>query len=102
LAHYRAGEFEQAIGQLEQSNATGWSDEAKAQNWLVLAMAHARAGRPDTAHQCLERAKASARKAAPNSPGQPAHAYAGDWGEFQVLLREAESVVNGRRVEAPD
>jgi serine/threonine protein kinase/tetratricopeptide (TPR) repeat protein len=99
LAYYRAGEFEDAIKPLEQSNAAGWADEAKAQNWLVLAMAHARASRPDTAHQCLERARAIARKAAPGSPGQPARAYAVDWGEIQVLLREAESVVEGKRVE---
>src|SRR5215831_6549752 len=84
LAHYRAGEFEEAIKQLEQSNASGWSDEAKSQNWLVLAMAHARAGRPDPAHECLERARVIARKAAPRSPGQPARPYAVDWGEIQV------------------
>ena len=99
LAHYRAGAFEHAIEQLEQSNASGWGDEAKSQNWLVLAMAHARAGRPEQARQCLERARSIARKAVPKEPGQPGRAYPVDWGEIQVLLREAELVVEGKRVE---
>jgi serine/threonine protein kinase/Flp pilus assembly protein TadD len=93
LAHHRAGDYEAAIIALEQSNGAGWADQGKGQNWLVLAMAHAKAGRPDEARQCLERGRERTKRAAPPAPGQPADDYSGDWGALQILLAEAEKVV---------
>src|SRR5262249_43939857 len=46
LAHYRAGNYQEAINQLEQSKATPWSDLANGQNWLVLAIAPAQSAPP--------------------------------------------------------
>jgi tetratricopeptide (TPR) repeat protein len=99
LAHYRAGEFDKAIEQLEQSNRAGWAETAKGQNWLVLAMAHAKAGRPEDARRCLKEGRERAMKAAPLAPGKPLADYAGDWGELQILLAEAETVVEGKRAK---
>src|SRR5262249_43830622 len=42
LAHYRAGQFDKAIGQLHKSIEGNWG--ARAASWLVLAMAHQRLG----------------------------------------------------------
>src|SRR6185437_888011 len=40
LTLFRAGQYAEAIKTLQQSNAArGWSQQAKSQNWLVLAMA---------------------------------------------------------------
>jgi tetratricopeptide (TPR) repeat protein len=93
LANYRAGDYEAAINALEQSNGTRWAEFGKGQNWLVLAMAHAKAGRPDEARECLERGRECTKKAAPPKPGEPTPAYSGDWGALQILLAEAEAVV---------
>jgi tetratricopeptide (TPR) repeat protein len=42
LAHFRAGQFVEAIQRLEESNAGNWAEQGKMQNRLVLAMAHQR------------------------------------------------------------
>jgi tetratricopeptide (TPR) repeat protein len=99
LAHYRAGDYEAAINALEQSIGTGWADQGKGQNWLVLAMAHAKAGHQEEARQCLKRGRECTKKAAPPAPVQPTAVYAGDWGALQILLAEAEKVVEGKRAK---
>jgi tetratricopeptide (TPR) repeat protein len=99
LAHYRAGDYEAAINALEQSNGTGWADQGKGQNWLVLAMARAKAGHQEEARQCLKRGRECTKKAAPPGPGQPTAVYSGDWGALQILLAEAEKVVEGQRAK---
>jgi serine/threonine protein kinase/Flp pilus assembly protein TadD len=97
LAHYRAAGYKAAIEPLEESNRSSCADSGKGQNWLVLAMAHAKAGRPDEARQCLERGRECINKAVPPKAGEPSPAYVGDWGELQLLLKEAVSVVEGKR-----
>lgn len=97
LAHYRAGELDEAIKQLKRSNAAGWNDTARGQNWLVLAMAHAKAGQPDEAKECLKTGRQRIASATP--PDQPNAAYAGDWGALQSFLAEAEAVVEGKRAK---
>jgi tetratricopeptide (TPR) repeat protein len=96
LAHYRAGDFEAAIKDLEQSNGADWDDLAKGQNWLVLAMAHAKAGRSDDARRCMEEGRKRTQAAAPPDAGKPAPLYFGDWGALQILLAEAEKVVESK------
>src|SRR5262249_48189533 len=98
LAHYRAGDLVEAIKQLEQSNGAAWSDIDKGENWLVLAMAHAKAGRPDEARDCLKRGRERIQKARPTA-GHGSEVYAGDWGELQVLLAEAEAVVEDKHTQ---
>ncbi len=96
LANYRAGDLKTAINHLEQSNNAGWSDDAKGQNWFVLAMAHARSGRPDEARRCLEEGRKRLKLAAPPGADKPIPGYCGDWGALQILLAEAETVVEGK------
>ena len=61
LAQYRAGHYETAIENLEKSNGMNWNQHQKqlpkAQNWLVLAMAHQRLGQIDDARRCLQTAQ---------------------------------------------
>jgi Flp pilus assembly protein TadD len=107
LAHFRAGEFDEAIKQLEKSNVLeanekDWNDRAKGQNWLVLAMAHAKAGQPDEARRCLNQGRESAKVAAPPAPGKPCRLPAHDWGALQILLAEAKKVVEGKRANDPN
>jgi tetratricopeptide (TPR) repeat protein len=95
LALYRAGEFDAAVKFLEESNAAAWDERAKAQNWLVLAMAHGRAGRPEPARQSLERARELMKQAAPAEAGGRARCLSPDWAGMQVLVIEAEAVLRG-------
>jgi tetratricopeptide (TPR) repeat protein len=96
LAHYRAGDHEEAIKRLQQSNSMGWTAIAKGQNWLVLALAHAKAGRLDDARRYLQEGRKRTGAAAPPAPEQPTAVYSGDWGALQILLAEAEEVIGGK------
>jgi Flp pilus assembly protein TadD len=99
LAHYRAGEYEQAIECLTKSmeaGSTWWW--AVALNWPVLAMAHHRLGHADEARRYLEKAHDTrGDKARDIQPGEVINSKAPwfDRAEFRVLLREAEELILG-------
>jgi tetratricopeptide (TPR) repeat protein len=101
LANYRAGDMQTAINHLDQSNNGGWSEDAKGQNWLALAMAHAKAGQLEEARRCLKEGRKRLKLAAPPGADKPIPGYCGDWGALQILLAEAETVVEGKQKPEP-
>ena len=56
LAHYRAGRYEEAVRELQQSMRVDPKWPAVPVNWLVLAMAHHRLGHAKQARQWLDKA----------------------------------------------
>jgi hypothetical protein len=92
-AHYRAGHCDEATKRLEESNAGTWTEDGKAQNGLLLAMAYQRLGDVAKARvelnevtkwwSGLEAAKTDDAVSIPTT----------DWLPLQVLRREAEAVV---------
>ena len=97
LAQFRAGQYEAAIENLKKSNALDWNvhqhQVPKAQNWLVLAMAHFRLGHGNEAQQSLATAKQIIDAARPKNPDEPIALDACDWMPMQAFLREAEALL---------
>jgi WD40 repeat protein/tetratricopeptide (TPR) repeat protein len=92
-ALYRAGRFDEAVARLKDAIEAG-RERALPQDWLVLAMAHARAGRDAEARKCLARAVRDIER----SGGGKAVGGLSQWTtrlEIRVLRAEAERVVNG-------
>jgi WD40 repeat protein/serine/threonine protein kinase/tetratricopeptide (TPR) repeat protein len=88
---YRAGRFAEAIDRLKQAIEAG-RGQGIPEDWLFLAMAHARLGHDEEARQCLKRATQRIEQALkPNAPPQPWTTLV----EHRVLLLEANRVVNG-------
>jgi WD40 repeat protein/tetratricopeptide (TPR) repeat protein len=96
-AHYRAGNLDQAIKWLEESNAAfirfNSGDNYKLQNSLVLAMAHQRSSRAAQAraqladvHRYWKRLEAARTDDAVSMPTV-------DWLPVQLLRREAEAMI---------
>src|SRR5205823_3298728 len=71
LVRYRAGQYAEAIKQLEASAKVEPAWEANALNWTALALCHRRLGHADEARQWLDKARPQAEH---RKPGQPA-----DW-----------------------
>jgi tetratricopeptide (TPR) repeat protein len=98
-ALYRAGRFEEAIARLKDSIEAGRGDGLP-QDWLFLAMAHARRGNAKQARKCLERATRDIdRGVRNNAPGGLA-----PWTtrvEYRILRLEAEGIVNGMSPSGP-
>jgi serine/threonine protein kinase/Flp pilus assembly protein TadD len=99
LAHYRAGEFDKAIEQLQKSNEGTW--KAKVANWLVLAMAHQRLGHTDEARSWFDRAVRWLDTTNPEAPGvsvDPLRAlHPHDSLACMVLRGEAETLLGRHR-----
>ena len=104
LAHYRNGQFDQAIEHANESNAGSWRGGAKALNWLVLAMAHHRLGDVEKARMSLEQARllvGRASSAKPPGVKWPDMAPP-DVLEFELLCREAENLFDPIPPEKPN
>jgi tetratricopeptide (TPR) repeat protein len=98
-AHYRAGQFEQAIARAQESLQVGPDWKGRVLNWLVLALAHQRLGHQDEARQWLAQVvqwRETLPRGKANIPRCPPSLHGWDWLEFQVLMREAEPFVNAR------
>jgi WD40 repeat protein/tRNA A-37 threonylcarbamoyl transferase component Bud32/Flp pilus assembly protein TadD len=100
-AYYRAGNFEQAVAELDQAcvlHLTGGSAQAK----LFLAMAHHRLGHKEKARSCLQQAVyLFAQLAVANASGAQG-AGAPGWQQgvsFAVLFKEAEGLLARRSRE---
>jgi tetratricopeptide (TPR) repeat protein len=93
LAHYRAGDFKLAIAKLQESNAGGWIDAAKAQNSLVFSMAHHQLTNPKVAQEWLKRARQTIDSVRPSRNGEGVSMGSTDWIELAVVLKEATALV---------
>jgi tetratricopeptide (TPR) repeat protein len=94
LAHYRAGQFEEAVRQAAESSKREWGEVEKGQNELVLAMALHKLGRVGEARQHLEKARAALEPK--QKPGQyelfpPAPP---DFLTVRILRPEAEKLLD--------
>ena len=93
LAHYRAGHYDEAIHRLEESIAGDWGEEGKAQNQLVLAMAHQRLGHAAKARALLDEVGRSWKGVEARKTDGAVAMPATDWLPLQLLRREAESII---------
>jgi Flp pilus assembly protein TadD len=96
LAHYRAGQFEQAIRRLDESREANPGWHATCLNWVALALAHHRLGHREQAQAWLRRAVELEDRSKPITPeGGVSNRLREwwDWIEFRLLLREAKLVL---------
>ena len=102
LAHYRAGQFEEAARRYRESMkvASPAMPPAEPLNWLGLALAYHRLKQPDEARRCLDKATAWMKQANADRPEEevespPLTMTFSDWLEYQILRREAEAALMG-------
>jgi tetratricopeptide (TPR) repeat protein len=99
MAHFRAGQHDEAIERLEESLDSHPAWVGRGQNYAALAMACQQRGRGDAARRWLDRADASLREldqlAASPETGLAASDYLNDWLSLLVLLPEARALVSG-------
>jgi eukaryotic-like serine/threonine-protein kinase len=95
-AHLRAGNIEQAIQRLEQSNDAEWFGKGIA--YPLIAIAHHRAGRADNAVKAFQQSQALLdrwlNESVSRQSGAPMIPWI-DWIEFLLNHREASIVVKG-------
>jgi tetratricopeptide (TPR) repeat protein len=101
VAHYRAGQFDQAVRRAEQSLKDDPAWEGHVVDWLLLAMAHQRLGHGDEARRWLDKAVQWIDQAGKGLPKESRFALpVPSWGdrlEIQLLRREAEDVLELRK-----
>jgi tetratricopeptide (TPR) repeat protein len=94
--HYRAGRFQEAAALFEQSLRADPKPGRAVVNWLWLALAEQRLGRPEEARRWLDKATAWLDQ---YRDGMPARAevesglHLHNWLEAHVLRREAEELI---------
>ena len=96
-AHYRAGQYEQAIDRLEESLLAQPLWLGRSQNYVILAMACQRLRRHEEARDWLAKSKTSFEELE-QAVGSERYGFAGspylsDWLAIQVLLPEAEKLL---------
>jgi serine/threonine protein kinase/tetratricopeptide (TPR) repeat protein len=98
-AHYRAGQYEQAIARCEESLKAQPKWLGRGQNHVILAMACKRLGRHQEAQDWLAKARPSLGELEKSiASSRPKYRFAGspyisDWLDLKVLLAEAEELV---------
>jgi serine/threonine protein kinase/tetratricopeptide (TPR) repeat protein len=95
LAHFRAGEYDLAIQRARESDTMLWHAPARAQNWLLLALAHQRLGHTDEARSWQDRALQAIEQEIPANTGSRLSVPVPDWLEAEVLRREVEAALRG-------
>jgi tetratricopeptide (TPR) repeat protein len=99
MAHYRAGQFDQAVRRLEQSLKLGWG--AHVLNALLLAMAHQRLGHADEARRWMDTAVQWIDQAGMGLTREARFALpVPNWAdrmELQLLRREAEELLSVKK-----
>jgi serine/threonine-protein kinase len=94
--HYRAGRFQQAVALFEQSLRADPTPGKAVLNWLWLALAQQRLGKPEEARRWLDKATVCLDR---YPEGMPARAeeelglHLHNWLEAHVLRREAEALI---------
>jgi hypothetical protein len=100
-AYYRVGDWKESIRRHTTELKKNPADApVNVLSWLVLAMAHHRAGEAEAARKYLDRATRWIDQAVANWPKEslaPGGLALHDWVECQVLRREAERVMTGKR-----
>jgi tetratricopeptide (TPR) repeat protein len=94
LAHYRAGQYDQAIKRINEAAQYSYRPYL---DWFVLAMAHHRKGEAAEARQWLAKGVAYLDKLAPPTADRPVSLPAIYWLEAQVLRREAEALLKAKK-----
>jgi tetratricopeptide (TPR) repeat protein len=115
-ATYRAGQFEEAIGHLNDALKSlpepgakpdaadpggvspGPTPGGDARDWLFLAMGHHRLGHAEEARRWLDKAVASINRATESRPEDTSSGSRIDWRtrlSYQVLRREAKGLIDG-------
>ena len=95
LALYRAGKFDQALSRIEEARKlSDWY-----LFWPALAMCHHQLGHTDEARQWLDKSKEFFRQVTEADP-EPLKVtkepYWQDWAYFEVMLREANTLIDGK------
>src|SRR5262249_15433879 len=94
--HYRAGRFPQAVALFEQSLSADPTPGKAVLNWLWLALAQQRLGKPEEARRWLDKAAAwldQYRDGLPARAEEELGLHLHNWLEAHVLRREAEALV---------
>jgi tetratricopeptide (TPR) repeat protein len=101
MAHYRAGDFPQAIRRFRECLEADRNWSAQVVNWLGLALAHARLGQTQDAQEWLDRAVRWIDETTAKSPKKGLAAIPGlhrhDWLACHALRREAETLIGRAR-----
>jgi WD40 repeat protein/tetratricopeptide (TPR) repeat protein len=92
-AYYRAGQFAKAIEVLEESTASGWDEEGKAQNRLLLAMACLKTGDRPKARALVHEVDRWWATVETNRKGGAVALSAAGWIALNVLRREVEAIL---------
>jgi hypothetical protein len=96
-AHYRAGNFEEALRWLGDSLARPWDLMGRPLNQFVLAMVHQRCGHAERARALLEESMRLCEELESDRvDGAVTSVFAADWMTIQIYRREAESLVRNR------
>jgi tetratricopeptide (TPR) repeat protein len=99
LAHYRAGDYVEAVERLEESLQVSPVWLGRGQNYVVLAMACQQLGRQSEAREWLAKAKASLEELnqmiGSSRFGYAGSSYLGDWLSLLILIPEAEKSLDG-------
>jgi serine/threonine protein kinase/WD40 repeat protein/tetratricopeptide (TPR) repeat protein len=99
LAHYRAGQWDQAIDECQKGLEFNWGGQVL--NWLLLAMAHDQFGHADESRQWLDKAvhwieQAGEGKRAGSFFDLPVPSWT-DRLEVQLLLREIDALMGTKK-----
>jgi serine/threonine-protein kinase len=93
---YRAGRYQEAVPFLEQSLKADHKPGREVLNWLWLALAHHRLGKPEEARRWLGKAQAwldQYREGMPARADEELGLHLHNWLEAHVLRREAEALI---------
>jgi serine/threonine protein kinase/WD40 repeat protein/tetratricopeptide (TPR) repeat protein len=102
VASYRAGRFESALEQCQQSMKLDPAWRGHVVNWLLLAMAHQRLGHAKEAREWLDKATEWNDKASKGKPKPSIDQLVWcDRLELQLLLREAEELLRLEKKATP-
>src|SRR5262249_19050296 len=93
LAHYRAGQFAEAIRRLEESNSGYWDGQGPVQNQLVLAMAHHRLGHAAQSRALLDEVERWWTGIEAVKTDGAVAVFPTDWVSLQFLRREAGALI---------
>jgi tetratricopeptide (TPR) repeat protein len=96
-AYYRAGQFDQAVRYLEESNRlyiAGWSTaDTDLDDGFMLAMAHMRLGHTRAARDSMRRFQQALRHFEDTRTDGAVSLVSPDWLPMQLRRREAEAVI---------